>query len=178
MIGLKRGTIILCDHCTEWEIETNATICQLKTILGNYAIDIQHIGSTSIKKIKAKPIIDIAIGVKTFNELDSYTEPLSLIGINKSSGQPFENIVLFSKDDALNGYRLNNIQVVIHGEEQWNKHILFRDYLNSHPEKASEYERIKIAATRIFVSDVLAYSNYKSAFINACIDEARKENQL
>ncbi len=173
MLGLKRGTVMLCDHCKDWEIEANRIITQLKDILGAFAVDVQHIGSTSIKNIKAKPIIDIAIGVNSFDSLDNYIEPLLNIGVYKSSGQPFSDIVLFSKDDE-NGNRLNNIQVVIYGEEQWNKHILFRDYMNAHPDKAIEYEQIKIKATELFPTDVLAYSNYKSTFIKKCIDEAKK----
>ena len=177
MIGLKRGTVLMCDHCTEWKCAANMIISELKEILGDYAVDIQHIGSTSVNNIKAKPIIDIAVGVGDFSDLDSYVEPLLNIGVYKSQGQPFEDIVLFSKDDE-SGNRLNNIQVVIYGEEQWNKHILFRDYMNSHPDKRAEYERIKIDAAERFPYDVLSYSNYKSAFITSCIEEAKKKNLI
>lgn len=173
MVGLKRGTVLMCNYCAEWEIEAKNIIVQLKEVLGAYAVDIQHIGSTSIKGIKAKPIIDIAIGVKDFADLDNYLEPLLNIGVYKSSGQPFEDIILFSKDDD-NGNRVNNIQVVIYGEEQWNKHILFRNYMNSHPDKALEYERIKVESAELFTNDVLSYSNYKSAFIADCIEKAKK----
>ena len=80
------------------------------------------------------------------------------------------------KDDE-NSNRLSNIQVVIYGEEQWNKHILFRDYMNAHPDKAIEYDQIKITASELFPTDVLEYSNYKSMFINECIEEAKKALQ-
>ncbi len=176
MLGLKRGTVLLCDHCKEWEIEANCVIAQLKAVLGDFAVDIQHVGSTSIKNIKAKPIIDIAIGVTSFDDLDNYLELLLGIGVYKSSGQPFSDIVLFSKDDE-NGNRLNNIQMVIYGDEQWNKHILFRDYMNSNPDKASKYETIKIEAAELFPTDISAYSNYKSIFISECIESAKKEIQ-
>lgn len=57
MIGLKRGTVQLCEHEKEWEIEAQNTIARLKEILGDVIKDIQHVGSTSILTIKAKPII-------------------------------------------------------------------------------------------------------------------------
>lgn len=63
MIGLKRGTVQLCEHKKEWEIEAQNTIARLKEILGDVIKDIQHVGSTSILTIKAKPIIDIAVAV-------------------------------------------------------------------------------------------------------------------
>lgn len=175
MLGLKSGTVSLCEHCEEWEYEANTIICQLKEILGEYAIDIQHIGSTSIKTIKAKPVIDIVIGVKCFERLDSYIASLSEIGVYKSSGQPFSDIILFSKDDEKGKNRLFNIQVVLFGEEHWNKHILFRDYMNTHTDKAVEYERIKICAASTFPTDVSAYSNYKNDFICDCIEKAKKQ---
>ncbi|MBR6807550.1 MAG: GrpB family protein [Clostridia bacterium] len=174
MIGLKKGELMICDHNTEWEIYASSIIHQLKHILGDYAVDIQHIGSTSIKNIKAKPIIDIAIGVNNFSESDIICNLLLTIGIYKSLGQPFENILLFSKDDE-KGNRLANIQVVVHGKEQWNKHILFRDYMNSHADKAKEYENIKLKAIELFPNDVLSYSDYKSLFISDCIHQAKIE---
>lgn len=63
MIGLKRGTVKLCNHEKEWELEAQRTISRLNKILGTIAIDIQHVGSTSIPTIKAKPIIDIVVAV-------------------------------------------------------------------------------------------------------------------
>ena len=69
MIGLKRGIIKLCDHEKEWEKEAQDTIIQLKNVLGDVAKDIQHVGSTSIPMIKAKPIIDIAVAVDDFKDI-------------------------------------------------------------------------------------------------------------
>ena len=69
MIGLKRGTVKLCEHEKEWETEAQHTISRLKAILGDVIRDIQHVGSTSIPAIKAKPIIDIAVAVDCFDDI-------------------------------------------------------------------------------------------------------------
>ncbi|MGB4091978.1 MAG: GrpB family protein [Ruminococcus flavefaciens] len=61
-IGLFRGTVILEPHSIEWEANAQQTIAGLKAILGETITDAQHIGSTSIREICAKPIIDIAVG--------------------------------------------------------------------------------------------------------------------
>lgn len=72
MLGLKRETVLLCEHSKEWETEAEKTIKTLKNTLGNIIKDIQHIGSTSIYSIKAKPIIDIVVAVDNFDDvLDS-----------------------------------------------------------------------------------------------------------
>lgn len=173
MIGLKRGLVMLNDHCTSWAVEAEKVMDCLRDIFGSYATDIQHIGSTSIIGIKAKPIIDIAVGVESFERLDDFLPAMGHYGIYKSGGQPFDNIVLFSRDDPETGFRVNNIQVVICDSDEWNSHILFRDYMNSHPDKAREYERIKLDAAEKFPGDVLAYSAYKNKFIQKCITEAK-----
>jgi len=72
MIGLKRGTVVLCNHQKQWETEAQNTIMRLKKILGPVIRDIQHVGSTAIKTIKAKPIIDIAIAVDCFDDVLVY----------------------------------------------------------------------------------------------------------
>ena len=69
MIGLKRGTVQLCSHEKEWEEEAQKTICRLRNILGGAAKDIQHVGSTAIPAIRAKPIIDIAMAVDRFDDI-------------------------------------------------------------------------------------------------------------
>ena len=61
MIGLKRGTVRLVVHQDEWINEAENTIKELKSLLGDTAIDIQHIGSTAIPLVPAKPIIDIVM---------------------------------------------------------------------------------------------------------------------
>lgn len=68
-LGLKRGTVQLEPHDKQWDEIAIQTIKTLKTILGDDAIDIQHIGSTAIPVIKAKPIIDIVVGVTNFERV-------------------------------------------------------------------------------------------------------------
>ena len=80
MLGLKRGTVQLCEHEQAWEIEAQNTILRLKEILGAVIKDIQHVGSTSIPSIKAKPIIDIAIAVDDFEDVLLLEEELKKQG--------------------------------------------------------------------------------------------------
>ena len=170
MLGLKKGTVLLTAHQTAWETQAQQMITKLREVLGSDATDIQHIGSTSVKTIAAKPIIDIAIGMETLDKIDRFLAPLAKIGVQKSAGQPFAGIVLFSKDDAETGERLYNIQAVVYGLAQWNGHICFRDYMNANPDKASEYEQIKKQAAELYPADVMRYSAQKNAFIEQCIE--------
>ena len=80
MIGLARGTVKLCEHEKEWELEAQNTISRLKNILGNVIKDIQHVGSTSILSIKAQPIIDIAVAVDVFDDILGFEKELKNVG--------------------------------------------------------------------------------------------------
>jgi len=75
-IGLNNFTVELHDHQTEWEQNAKETIECFKDIFGDLIVDVEHIGSTSIKSIKAKPIIDLVVGVKDFNNLDNKIEKI------------------------------------------------------------------------------------------------------
>ncbi|MBQ1911526.1 MAG: GrpB family protein, partial [Erysipelotrichaceae bacterium] len=58
MLGLKRGTVVLCEHDEKWDQKAKEIIAILKEVLDKEAVEIEHIGSTAIASIKAKPIID------------------------------------------------------------------------------------------------------------------------
>lgn len=169
-IGLKRGTVKLSEHNPNWVILAAEKIKQLWECFGSTAKDIQHIGSTAIHHIKAKPIIDIAVGVENFKNLDNLLPNLETIAVCKSAGQPFPNIVLFSVDDE-NGLRTHNIQVVILNSIEWQNHIRFRDYLNLNPQIASDYEKLKIDLASQCSNDIMAYSNGKKSFIEKCLEK-------
>ena len=69
IIGLKKGIVKLHKHKKQWKKIASDTIVSLYKVFGDTAVDIQHVGSTSIVNIKAKPIIDIAVAVKSFDDV-------------------------------------------------------------------------------------------------------------
>lgn len=148
MIGLKRGTVKLCEHEKEWEIEAQNTIFRLKKILGNVAKDIQHIGSTSIPSIKAKPIIDIAVAVDDFNDILALEKELKDIGFYYRPQSELGDQLLFAAGslyDCTGDLQTHFIHVVRTNSMDWINYINFRDYLNSTPTVAKEYEELKVS---------------------------------
>ena len=134
MIGLKRGTVRLIDHQDEWIYEAENTIGELKKLMGTAAIDIQHIGSTAISSIHAKPIIDIVIGVRELNDIHPYINVLKESGFI-FRGEDVPGQVLFVKGNFEEDLRTHPIHVVKWNGSEWNNYINFRDYLNAFPEK-------------------------------------------
>ncbi len=148
MIGLKRGTVALFDHEKEWETEAQNTISRLKNILGNVAKDIQHIGSTSILSIKAKPIIDIAVVVDDFNEFLAFKEKLENEGFYYRPQSDLGEQLLFASGSFYDGtgdLQTHFIHVVRTNSMEFINYINFRDYLNSTPSVAKEYENLKFS---------------------------------
>lgn len=148
MIGLKRGTVQLCEHEKEWEIEAQNTISRLKKILGNVAKDIQHVGSTSILSIKAKPIIDIAVAVDDFNDILAFEKELKDDGFYYRPQVDLGEQLLFASGSFYEGtgdLQTHFIHVVRTNSMDWINYINFRDFLNSTPSVAKEYENLKVS---------------------------------
>lgn len=149
MLGLKRGTVALYPHEKEWEDEAKCTIEKLKSILKETAVDIQHVGSTAVKSICAKPIIDIAVGVRSFDDILKYKDILEENGFYLRNSS-IENQLLFvcgSYYDGTGDLQTHFIHVVIYESCEWQNYLLVRDYLNQNPEKAKEYEALKLKLT-------------------------------
>lgn len=150
MIGLKRGTVQLCEHEKEWEIEAQNTINQLKKILGDIIKDIQHVGSTSILTIMAKPIIDIAVAVDKFDDILAYEKELKDAGFyyRPNAQASLRDQLLFacgSYYDGSGDLQTHFIHVVLTDSMDWINYINFRDYLNSTPSVAKAYEDLKVS---------------------------------
>ncbi|MBR6518141.1 MAG: GrpB family protein, partial [Oscillospiraceae bacterium] len=159
-IGLRRGTVLLRPHSTEWETDAQNTIKLLKNILKDEIVDAQHIGSTSIKTICAKPIIDIAVGVRNFDNIDGYNELLKENGFIYRR-EDHSNQRLYICGDFENNIHTHYIHMVIWGGEAWNNYINMRDYLNTHPGKADEYARLKQSLADKYAQDRVAYTEAK-----------------
>ena len=172
MEGLERGTVKLIDHQSTWKIEAEQTIAELKSLLGDAAIDIQHIGSTAILSIHAKPIIDIAVGVRNLSDIIPYVETLK----NKQyifRGEDVPNQILFVKGDFERDIRTHHIHVVKWNGIEWNNYINFRDYLNTFPEKAKECDMCKLNLAKQFPQNRSSYTKGKQKLVSELLEEAK-----
>lgn len=167
-LGLKRGTVRLEPHNKQWEIIAVQTIKKLKMILGEDAIDIQHIGSTAIPAIKAKPIIDIAVGVTDFNRVLLHNEQLQQERIFYR-GSDVKRQLLYVMGDMAKDTRTHHIHVVKWNETEWNNYIFFRDYLNSDEIIALKYQKLKEELERQCVYDRAAYTKGKQDMISTIL---------
>lgn len=172
-IGLKRGTVAVEPHRIEWEISAQQMIETLKNILKDDIVDAQHIGSTSIKSICAKPIVDIAVGVSSFDKIMSYNDTLTEHGIiYRREDHPGQHLYICG--DLENNIQTHYIHVVIWGQKAWNNYINMRDYLNCHEDKAKEYSKLKEILAKKFPEDRNSYTSSKSIFVEDILQSAAK----
>ena len=163
MIGLKKGTVTLVPHEKEWDANAESIIKLLKHLLGDTVLDIQHIGSTSVFSIHAKPIIDIAVAVRDVNDILPYVEVLKrhniLLHEEVVAGQMF--FVIENGD-----IRTHHIHVVKWNGTEWKNYIHFRDYLNANENVALQYEKLKEELESKYADDRVAYTKGKQNMIN------------
>lgn len=173
MIGLKRGYVELQEYTDEWHKLYKIEEETLRNLIREYFIDIQHIGSTSVEGLKAKPIIDIIIGVKNFNDLEIIIEKLQQGRYIHRPNASTKERILFVKGSEEE--RTHHIHIVQWMGKEWNNNILFRDYLRKYSEVAKEYSDLKDKLAEQFKEDRSSYTSGKEQFIQGVIERAKRE---
>ena len=170
-MGLKRGMVTLMPDQEEWKENAESAIEKLKQLLGDAAVDIQHVGSTAISSIHAKPILDLVVGVRRLDDILPYVELLKqhhIIFRGKDTPGQF----LFVIGDFEEDTRTHHIHVVKWNGTQWKHYIHFRDYLNTYPEKSKLYEDCKKRLALQFSADRKQYTAGKQDLIEQLLKEA------
>lgn len=170
-LGLKRGMVSVEPHNPEWEDFAKEIIKELKEMLSAVAVDIQHVGSTAIKNISAKPIIDLAVAVLDFSPILSMNDKLEVGGFI-FRGQDYDEQYLYVCGGE--DYRTVHVHVVLYNSERWNNYLNMRDYLNSHKEDARAYSELKESLAKQYPKDRIKYTEMKSAFINEILNKAEE----
>jgi GrpB-like predicted nucleotidyltransferase (UPF0157 family) len=161
MIGLEKDTVRLLPYTPEWKRLFEEEKYRLQAVVGPYVLDIQHVGSTSIPGMPAKPILDIAIAVRNFEEARVCIQPIEQLGYEYKAefGTPRRHY--FTKGEP----RTHHIHMNELCSQDWNNQIAFRDYLIQHPEIAREYAQVKQVLAQRYPKDRMAYLNGKAPFI-------------
>lgn len=135
---------------------------------------VEHIGSTAVPGLDAKPVVDLMAGVRDVRDADHCIRPLEGIGYSYWAEDPDPHHRLFVRfADAERTSRTHNLHVVETGGEYWKDRLLYRDYLRSHPGTAREYARLKYELAERFRDDREAYTRAKTAFVSAVVERAK-----
>ncbi|MEL7269552.1 MAG: GrpB family protein [Bacteroidota bacterium] len=173
----KLFPISLVEHQAEWQLLFEQEKQLINAIIGNYALRIEHIGSTAVPNIKAKPIIDILV-----ETLNNQTIKDEIIAAMKAEGYIFilrkdrpPAYLSFLKGYTNDGYKGHIFHIYMAEKTHttlWNR-LHFRDYLVAHEDVAKEYERLKEALAMQHKYDREAYTSGKNEFVERTTQTAK-----
>jgi len=174
IIGLQRKKVKLSSYNPEWKKLYKKEEKLIRSIIEKYILDIQHVGSTSIPNIKAKPIIDIAVGVKSLKIGEKCIKPLERLGYEYKHDAGIKGRHFFVKGNENN--RTHYLHVEKLNGKLWKNHILFRDYLIKHKEAVKEYSKLKEELVKKHKDNRDIYTIKKNSFIQKILRKAEKHN--
>ncbi|TYR74106.1 GrpB family protein [Rossellomorea vietnamensis] len=177
MLGVKKGQVILTDHSNNWKRLFQKEKQLLINIIGESIEDIEHFGSTSIEGIKAKPVLDILVGVNRMEDFNKFDRSLMKAeGYYHLPGVKLQGKQVFAKFSDLETLTKTHILHVVEFKGKWwNEHLTFRHYLNSHPLAAKEYEELKNKLASQYPADESAYTEGKYQFVQDIVKRANDE---
>ncbi len=169
------GAIEVRDYDSSWPVLFDEECQRLQGVFGP-TVTIEHIGSTSVPGLAAKPIIDLLIGVRSLAEAKSACiEPL--LALRYTYIPEYETWLpdgLFFRK-GIPGPWTHHVHVMEPSNPRWQDHLLFRDYLRAHPETASAYGSLKKSLAVAFGDDIEGFRNAKHAFVKTVTEKARSE---
>ncbi len=171
MLGLEKGVVRLVPYTSEWKRYFEQERAALQAALRDKILDIQHVGSTAIPGMLAKPIVDIAIAVADFDEARACIPLVEGLGYEYKGEFGIPHRHYFVKGDP----RLFHLHMSEIDSLEWQNTLLFRDYLRDHPGAASEYAQLKQRLAARFPQDREAYLDGKTEFVEGILIKCRPD---
>jgi putative glutamine amidotransferase len=153
------------DPDPHWPERFEAEASRLGQALGSVAIMIEHVGSTSVPGLAAKPIIDIQISVASLVPRRMFVDPLCAVGYRWTLDPWSDDHEYFSRDE--DGQRAFQIHVCSAGGAWERRHLAFRDWLRDHPDDAAAYVALKRELAGRHQRDIVTYVDGKTGFIRS-----------
>jgi GrpB-like predicted nucleotidyltransferase (UPF0157 family) len=156
-------------HDPAWAAAFDLERTRLQALLPGAFLAIEHIGSTAVAGLLAKPVVDIMAGVASLDDVDARIARLCDNGYTTSAEF---NATLSDRKWLmrwLDGRRTHHLHIVVHGEAQWVDRLAFRDALRSDPALAARYAELKVDLAATHASDREAYGEAKAGFVRAVV---------
>jgi putative glutamine amidotransferase len=162
-------------HDSDWPSRFEAEAARIRAALGDQVVRIDHVGSTSVPGLAAKPIVDIQVSVRSMVPRTDYVAPLKELGYGWTLDAWTDEHEYFSRDR--DGEQAFHVHVCSVGGEWERRHLAFRDWLREHPEDAAAYESLKRRLASRHPRDIFTYLEGKTEFIRAIEARALEERR-
>lgn len=167
--GAKCDGIVVVPHDASWSTRFRIESRLLQVALSDLAPAIEHIGSTSVPGLAAKPIIDMLVGVDALADFEARADRLAVYGYEYVP--EYERVLpdrrFFKR--VIRGVRTHHVHVVEKGGVYWKRYLKFRDHLRADPWLAVRYADVKRRLAARFRFDRDAYTNGKTGFVEAVL---------
>lgn len=158
----KRVTVV--QHDSKWNNEFQKIKSYLEKTLKNSIVAIEHVGSTSIEGLYAKPIIDIDVVIKNYDNFQEVKSNLEKLGYYHEGDLGIKDREAFGYIEK-HEFMTHHLYVCPQNSKELERHIAFRDYLKTHKEYREKYSEIKLQASKKYPTDIDSYIEFKSPFI-------------
>lgn len=167
---MQTRKVIVTPYDEAWESAFEDIKTELERALGGLSIGIEHVGSTSVKGMSAKPCIDVDMVIKDYSVFNDVVERLAAIGYAHEGDLGIKGREAFKYTDKPHLMR-HHLYVCPQNSEELHRHVTFRSFLRNNAEAARRYSAVKETAAELFPNDIDKYIEYKSP----CIEELYKQ---
>jgi GrpB-like predicted nucleotidyltransferase (UPF0157 family) len=165
-----RSPLVVADYDDEWPIHFEQIAQAVRPAVADLDAQVEHVGSTSVLGLAAKPIIDIDVVVRSAADVPTAIERLRSLGYVYQGDKGIRGREAFMWP---RGARPHHLYVVVQGSPPHLDHIHFRNYLRDHPDVAREYGALKTNLAEQHGDDQLGYTDAKTDFITGVLRAAR-----
>ena len=163
MVGLPRGLVRVVAYRPVWKSLFEEEAARLRALMGAAALSVEHVGSTAVEGMDAKPVIDVLVGVRDLEEARGWIPELEARGYEFRPDADIPDRLFFAKGPR--ELRTHHLSLAEPSSDFYTKHVLFRDYLRAHPAACEEYRALKHRLARAFPTDRASYTEGKRAFV-------------
>ena len=158
--------VVVLPYDPKWKNDFEKIKQELVNAIGDLIVCIEHVGSTSVEGLSAKPIIDIDVVISDYSVFDSIVSRLSDIGYTHEGDLGIKDREAFKYSDKPH-LRKHHLYVCPQNSKELLRHITFRDFLRNNPEAVKKYSKVKENGAKLFPDNMDKYIEYKSP----CIEE-------
>lgn len=173
MIGLERGTVELCEYRPGWKDLYEKEVNRLQSIVGDRILAFEHIGSTAIEGVAAKPIIDLLAVVPDRGEARNLIPVLEEHDYEYRPNGDTRDRLFFAKGPPTN--RTHYLSLTERESDFYTEKLAFREHLRTHPDVAAEYVTLKRSLADDYPDDRSAYTHRKGPFIETVLRKALRD---
>ena len=162
----KIAKVVVLPYNVQWKDDFEKIKSEIINAIGDLIIGVEHVGSTSVEGMSAKPCIDIDVIIKDYSAFDIIVSRLEMVGYIYEGNLGIEDREAFKYFNKPH-LRTHHLYVCPQKSEELYRHITFRDFLRNNVDAVKKYSSVKETAARLFPHDIEKYMEYKSP----CIEE-------